>query len=350
MATPLERASRMDLFLDATNNEGVGAEKYETKIARIERMGVRLFSVANCLVSFGGLAARFDRNEQSILMQEALFCDALGFSEEIKVYSDLSRDEALAKHPYVENQPFIRFCAQHPILDANHMNIGCVYLIDYAAREFDDESRLLFADLAIMAEREVLLGTMSLQQLEMQKQIRGLKRLALLDPVLGMWNRTAIMRSLGIELDRCYKAEKPVSLLYISSDQYRTLKERFGSTTGDSFLLKLASRMRSCIRPFDALGRFESDAFLIVLPGASNLVAAAVAERIRLSVISHPEMIENQVFDISVCIGMASTSVFPIVTPEIFMKYAEKALIEAQQPESSTHIVHAQPGSVDIVL
>jgi diguanylate cyclase (GGDEF)-like protein len=349
MVTPLERASRMDLFLDGTGNSYVDPDKYEAKIARFERLGVRLFGVANCIVSFGKLLERFDRGEQSMVGIEASFCELLGFSEEIRVYNNLNFEEDFAKHPSVEGEPHIVFCAQHPIFDENNSVIGCIYLIDYAEHDFDDESRLLFADLAMMVERELIIGTLKLQQIDLVKQIRNLKRDALLDPVLGMWNRSAISRSLGIELERCLKAEKPVSLLFVSVNQYQNVRERFGSSTGDSFLLKVASRIRSCIRPFDALGRFEADAFLIVLPGASNLVASAVAERIRLSVITHPEAIEDEALDINISIGIGSTSVFPNASPEIFINYAEKALLAARRLEHNS-IVQASPEQTDITL
>lgn len=349
MATPVEGASRMDLFLDGAGNSRTDPDKYEVKIARFERLGIHLFSVANCIVSFGNLRERFDRSEQSMVSIEAAFCDMLGFCDQIRVFNNLHFEEMYSDHPSVKGDPNIVFCAQHPLFDVHDQCAGCIYLIDYVEHVFDDQSRLLLADLAVMVERELLMGALKLQYSELVKQVRNLKRDALLDPVLGMWNRAAITRSLGLELERCQKAEKPLSLLYISTNQYQSLKERFGGSTSDGFLLKVASRMRSCIRPFDALGRFDSDAFLIVLPGASNLVAAAVAERIRLTVIARSELIEDESLDISISVGIASSSVFSNVTPEILVANAEKALLSAQRLESNS-IVQAESESLDISL
>jgi diguanylate cyclase (GGDEF)-like protein len=349
MLTSLERASRLDLFVEGTGNPRVDPDKYEAKVARFERLGIRLFGVANCIVSFGHLIERFDRSEHSMVTIEANFCEMLGFCDEIRVYNNLNFEEDLAKHPSVEGEPYIVFCAQHPIYDTQDNVIACIYLIDYVEHAFDDESRLIFADLAAMVERELVIGALKLQQLDMVKQIRNLKRDALLDPVLGMWNRSAISRSLGIELERCLKADKPVSLLYIGVNQYQQMRDRLGSAVGDSFLLKVASRIRSCIRPFDALGRFENDSFLIVLPGASNLVALAVAERIRLSVITHPEAVEDESLEINLSIGIASTSVFSQVSPDVFINYAEKALLAARRLEHNP-IVQAGPEQIDIIL
>ena len=78
----------------------------------------------------------------------------------------------------------------------------------------------LLADLSHMVERELDIAVMRNDQNELRRQIRNLKRDALMDPVLGMWNRNAIVRSLGLEMERCARAEKPLSLLFIGVEQY----------------------------------------------------------------------------------------------------------------------------------
>lgn len=346
MVTPLERTSRLDLFLETAQTVMSDSERYEAKVGRFERIGIRLFSVANCLVSFGNLVTRFNRSELAMVMQEANLCDALGFCGEINVISDLSRDPEFSQHAFVQADPYIKFCARHPIFNAEEQLVGSIFLIDYKVRDLDDEERLLFADLAHMVERELDIGAMRVEQNELRRQIRSLKRDALLDPVLGMWNRGAITRSLGLEMERCEKAEKPLSLLFIGVEPYAEVKETLGSMAADTLLLKLVSRMRSCIRPFDALGRFENDAFMIVLPGASNLVAAAVAERIRLSVLTHQEKLGDKTIVTKMSIGVASTTVFPTASPDEMIKFAERALRTARVEHLG--IVQAAPEDSEI--
>lgn len=342
MAISVTHEDQINLLTENVSTDGFDAEKYEAKVGRFERLGIKLFSVSNCLVSFGQLHERFNRSEQSMVMLEAKFCDSLEFPEEIVVFHDLKKDEKLSQVSFVAQDPGIQFCAQHPIYNENQQVVGCIYLIDYKAREFDDESRLLFADLAKMVERELMMGLMRRQYSELQKQVRNLKRDLLIDPVLGMWNRGAITRSLGLELERCQKADKPLSLLYIGVDQYSYVKETYGMTIADGLLQRVVSRMRSCIRPFDALGRFENDAFLIVLPGASNYVAQAVAERISLSIVANPEVLETETITVSASIGAVSSNIFPNLAPEVFISYAEKALLSARAVEHN-RIVQASP-------
>ena len=150
-------------------------------------------------------------------------------------------------------------------------------------------------------------------------------------------------------MDRCSKAEKPLSLLFASVDQIADIREAHGISTSDMILVKTVSRIRSCIRPFDALGRFGSDVFLMVLPGASNLVATAVAERIRLSILSHPEEIDQQSVALTISTGIISTDTFPSAEPEVLVTLAEKALLSAKNA-GNNRVVQAVPEQPDTII
>lgn len=349
MNTHLERANPATVIQTSSGFEGSLAEKYEVRIGRIERLGIHLFQVANCLISFGNLASRFDRAENSVISQEAQFCDGQPFPDEIKVVADTRIDPELATHRAIVGEPYIRFYAVHPIMDTARNIVGSLSLIDYQPHDFDDQKRLLLADLAVMVERELLLSAMHQSQLELIKQNRNLKRESLIDPVLGTWNKAAIIRSLRIEMERCSKAEKPMSLLFACLDQIAAIRDEHGIAASDLVLLKTVSRIRSCIRPFDALGRFGSDIFLMVLPGASHLVATAVAERIRLAIMSHPDTIDEKTVELTISAGIISTDIFPDAEPETLVSHAEKALFSARSA-GYNRVVQAVPTQPDIII
>lgn len=349
MTTQLDRSNPNIVFQPNTGFEASMTEKYEVRVGRLERLGVKLFGVANCLVSFGHLAARFDRGDHSMIALESRFCDSLPFPHDIVVVPDTKLDTELAVHRMVVAAPFIRFYAAHPVLDPARNIVGSVSLIDYQPHHFDDECRQILADLVVMVEREMILTAMHQTQLELVKQNRNLKRDALIDPILGTWNKGAIIRSLRIEMERCGKAEKPLSLLFVTLDQIRAIHDAHGIAISDMLLLKMVSRIRSCIRPFDVLGRFGSDIFLMVLPGASHLVATAVAERIRLTIMSHPEVIEENSVELTISAGVVSTDTHPEAGPEVLISYAEKALLSARNA-GNNRVVQAMPAQPDITI
>ena len=325
------------------------AEKFEAKIARFERVGMGLFSVANCFVSFGRVTGRSGLTEHSITEMEAAFSDEFPLSEEIVVISDLSAHHEFAQHRFVSGGPSIRFFVSFPVYGQDGKLVACLRLLDYKPHIFDDEQRLLLADLAVLVERELALSAVCQNQVELMKQNRRLKRDTLVDPLLGTWNKPAIVRSLRLEMERCAKAGKPMSLLFLLADQITELRAKHGTVLADQILVRMVSRIRSCIRPFDALGRFDNDQFLIVLPGASHLVAMAVAERIRLTIKMHSEWIENAGISLTVCIGLASTDVHRDEDPEILISLAEKALLSAKRAGNNT-VVQAMPGQPDMMI
>ncbi|MBI3285936.1 MAG: diguanylate cyclase [Burkholderiales bacterium] len=349
MNTKTDHSSPITAIQLDSGFERMLAEKIETRMARFERFGQKLFRVANCFVSFGNLSARFDATGRSIAAMEAAFCDSLPVPEEILVIPDLRNHPQLSAHRLVVGAPYIRFYAAHPIYGQANKLLGCVLLIDYQPHALDDEYRQLLADHAAMIERELALGVVYQMQLELVKQNRNLKRESLIDPLLGTWNKAAIVRSLSMEMERCSKAGKPMALLLASLDQIAGLRDLHGVSLSDLVLVKTVSRIRSCIRPFDALGRFGEDVLLVVLPGASHLVAVAVAERIRLAVMMHPDTIENEETVLTISAGAVSTDIFPDAEPELLISLAEKALLSARSAGNNC-VVQATPAQPDILI
>ncbi|MFZ6874697.1 GGDEF domain-containing protein [Undibacterium sp. Di27W] len=349
MSTNLDRSSPATTTPVSSGFERLVSERMELRLGRFERLGIKLFDVANCFVSLGKLAPRFEYLVHSITNMEAAFCDSIPVFDEILVIPDLSLHQHLGKHPLVVGEPHIRFFASHPIFDHGNQLIGSVILIDYQPRDLDDEGRQSLADLASMAEREMAFGALYQSQLEVIKQNRNLKRDSLIDPLLGTWNKSAIVRSLKLEMERCSKAMKPLALLIASVDQMEHLRDLHGVAATDMILIKTVSRIRSCVRPFDALGRFGTDLLLVVLPGASHLVATAVGERIRASVLMHPEKIDEIDTALTISAGTASTDIFPDAEPETLVSLAEKALLSARNAGNNC-VVQATPAQPDMII
>ncbi|MFZ6693232.1 GGDEF domain-containing protein [Undibacterium sp. SXout20W] len=349
MSDSLEEFSSTKTLMVNTGFERMLTEKFDVKIGRFERLGLQLFSVANCFITFGHVTGRSGGSGRSITEMEAGFSDSLPLSEEFVVISDLIEHEGLATHRFVAADPFIRFYVSYPIYGQESKLVGCIRLIDYQPKEFGGREHLLLTDFATIIERELALNVICQNQIELVKQNRNLKRESLIDPLLGTWNKVAIARSLRIEMERCTKAQKPLSLLFVYPDQIDRLRAEFGAALSDQLLIRSVSRVRSCIRPFDALGRFGSDQLLIVLPGASHLVVMAVAERIRLAIMTHPEMIEDVETTITICAGVVSTDTYPDADPEMLISLAEKALLSARSAGNNT-VVQAMPGQPDMII
>jgi diguanylate cyclase (GGDEF)-like protein len=310
---------------------------------RIRRLGKRLFGAANCVIIFQGGVTRNSDAEYSIAAAEHAYCGSVLPLDAPLLVNDTRLHRDFASLPPLPNGETIRFFASHPVFNHEHALAGSICVIDYAPRSlFDENDRQTLADLAFLVERELQLRSMDALQLELQKKNKNLRRKSLVDPLIGTWNRGAIMRILTIEAIRCDKAGLPLSLIVADIDYFKKINDTYGHPAGDSVLVKVASRLRSCIRPQEALGRYGGEEFLIVLPGSSHTTAMAVAERMRQAVAAQPEVVNGASLNLTISAGVASTDIFPSATTEELISRADVALYAAKDG-GRNRVVKATP-------
>lgn len=302
----------------------------DEQILRIQRIGKRTFHAANCLVVINGDQSELDEGEQSQEALERAFCNSLPIADGMLFVPDTRIHPLTKKHQLVIGAPHIQFFAACPVHSVDRAVIGSISLIDYVPRAFDNDDQALLSDLACLVERELQLRSMSVAQLALQKKNRSLRRRSLIDPLIGTWNRGAIMRILEIESIRCEKMRIPLSVVVIDLDHFKKINDTYGHPVGDTVLVKAASRMRSCIRPQEALGRYGGEEFLVVLPGASLATAQSVAERMRATIAAQPEQIGDITVNLSISAGVVSSESFPQASSEELINHADIALYQAK--------------------
>ena len=114
-------------------------------------------------------------------------------------------------------------------------------------------------------------------------------------------------------------------------DAFKKINEAHGRAIGDVMLQKVASRLRSCIRPHDTLGRYEGGKFMLILPGADHLVAKLVADRLNNTIKMHPESAGETTISITICSGTVSSDKFPAAGADELISRANAALSSAQK-------------------
>jgi len=106
-------------------------------------------------------------------------------------------------------------------------------------------------------------------------------RLANVDYLTGLLNRRAFMERLMQETERAKRENSPMGLLVIDIDFFKEINDTYGHLTGDYVLQKFSASLILNSRPYDVIGRFGGDEFIICLPNASLKESVVVAERIR---------------------------------------------------------------------
>jgi diguanylate cyclase (GGDEF)-like protein len=168
------------------------------------------------------------------------------------------------------------------------------------------------------------------QQDELAAARRSLKEQATHDGLTGTWNRSAILDMLQRELDRSSRQGFSDGVILVDVDRLKEVNHRLGYLAGDSVLREVGARMLGCLRPYDAIGRYDGGQFLVLLPECDRSMIAALAERLREAVSQKPIGMSGGAVTATVTLGVTSTSDGAIVDPAVLLRAAEEALQRAK--------------------
>jgi two-component system cell cycle response regulator len=150
------------------------------------------------------------------------------------------------------------------------------------------------------------------------------------DAITGSWNRAAILDFLHKERERARRKSGSVGVVLADLDAFRKVNETLGTPVGDEVLREAARRMSSTLRPYDAVGRYGGEEFLIVLPGSDGLGGLTVAERIRESFSDHPVHTTAGPVSITLSLGVAAEGGEAASDGGTLLRAAHTALKRAQ--------------------
>jgi two-component system, cell cycle response regulator len=141
--------------------------------------------------------------------------------------------------------------------------------------------------------------------LELQQSLRFA---ATHDFLTNLLNRSEIMAAVGRELSRSGRQGKPATVIMADIDHFKHINDSLGHAAGDEVLKEVAVRLKSDLRPYDVVGRYGGEEFLIILPGCELSVGARRADEIRNRVAKDPIMTPFGTTSATVSMGVTATS------------------------------------------
>ncbi len=146
--------------------------------------------------------------------------------------------------------------------------------------------------------------------IELQEELiatrEELRMQATRDFLTGIANRASIMDKLNGEAHRSLRQGSSLAVLMCDIDYFKRINDTHGHPAGDAVLKEVAQRMRTTIRPYDSVGRFGGEEFLVLCPGADAAGGAALGERLRDAIAATPVTTDSGPISVSVSIGVAA--------------------------------------------
>lgn len=171
----------------------------------------------------------------------------------------------------------------------------------------------------------------SLTDIHLRKQTeRSLLRDALQDPLTGLPNRALLLDRLG----RCQargarRKGYHYALLYLDTDDFKTVNQSLGAHAGDALLKELALRLEHCLRPGDTVGRLGGDEFAVILDDLGGPRDVELVCRRILEACAKPIQARDRSVYLSVSIGVALSG-GGAPTPAEMLRDAETAMVQAK--------------------
>jgi two-component system cell cycle response regulator len=162
------------------------------------------------------------------------------------------------------------------------------------------------------------------------------------DPLTGLANRPAVLDTLQRELARAGREGTRMALILVEVERFKQINETYGLAAGDAVLRETARKIRAIVRPYDWVGRYGGEEFLVIVPGSDAHNARGQAERIRAAVTGQGmDLSEWGKFDkgkadkVHVTLSMGIAAGEKVKESEPFLRAAEAALARAKKAGSN---------------
>jgi len=125
------------------------------------------------------------------------------------------------------------------------------------------------------------------------RKLEEFKNLSIRDDLTGLFNSRKFYSHIAQEVDRSNRYFRPLSLILMDIDNFKSLNDAYGHLAGDRVLSSIGEIIKTAIRKQDTAYRYAGDEFTIILPETEIERALGVAERVRQAIENEIHVLSN---------------------------------------------------------
>lgn len=223
-----------------------------------------------------------------------------------------------------------------------------VHLSSYVASQIDPNypNSLVYMSVLISSilapPASLTMAFYSNQLIRLQEKLR---KLAISDPLTGLYNRRAFEALYAREMARSRRTGKSVSLVLFDIDFFKAVNDKHGHAAGDLALCHIAEIIRSTVRyGTDETARWGGEEFVMLFGETPHEMAGNAANRVRLAIEKMDLTCADQAIQITASFGV--TECLPNETLIDVITRADKCLRYAKKQGRNTVVVHPKVNTV----
>jgi len=150
------------------------------------------------------------------------------------------------------------------------------------------------------------------------------------DALTGVPNRATAIEAIGHERSRQIRERGSFGILLIDIDNFKRVNDTCGHLVGDVVLKTVAQQIVRCVRPYDTVGRYGGEEFLVVIPLSDASHTMSIAERIRKRIESAPVSTDSGPIHVTISCGAAVCHSDSPIEAQALLYLADEALYRAK--------------------
>lgn len=160
----------------------------------------------------------------------------------------------------------------------------------------------------------------------LKEAIEKEKELSRIDFLTRVGNSRYFIELTDMEIDRARRYGHPLTVVYIDLDNFKSINDRFGHSTGDYLLRLVANTIKNNIRLSDTVARLGGDEFAILLPETGPELAEAITRKVQKI---NLEIMEKNGWPVTFSIGVV-TFIHPPSTVDEILRISDNLMYNAK--------------------